>query len=110
AGIKAGGITLSGDGSAMNSSGYTIRNGGVLEVNFTANAGMNRLSDTAPLTLDSGRLSAVGNNTAGNNTVERFGPITLHGMGLLFINGRNGGMEVSSEAMPRAGPSTATVT
>jgi len=110
AGIKAGGITLSGNGSAANSSGYTIRNGGVLEINYTSNPGMNRLSDAAPLILDSGRLSAVGSNTAGSNTVERVGPITLRGMGLLFINGRNGGMEVSSESLTRTDRATATVT
>jgi len=108
AGIKAGGITLSGNGSAVNSSRFDIRNGGVLEINFTNNPGMNRLNDDAPLILDSGRLSAVGNATAGNNTVERVGPLTIHGQGLLFINGRNGGMEVSSPSITRGGDGRAT--
>lgn len=108
-GIKAGGITLSGGGSALNSSRYDIRNGGVLTVDWTTNPGMNRLSDNAPLNLDSGRLSAVGNNTAGNDTVERVGPIGVDGQGIFFINGRNGGMDVSSESITRNGRATAQV-
>ncbi len=105
-GMTAGNIGLSGNGSIASSSLYDIRNGGELRFDNASNPGLDRLNDTAPMHLVNGRLSALGNNTAGNNTVERVGPVTIEGMAQFFINGRNGGMEVSTPSLTRGDRAT----
>ena len=109
-GIKAGGITLSGGGTATSSSSFDIRNGGVLELNWTSNPGLSRIGDTAPVNLVNGRINAVGNNTAGNNTVERVGPINVEGMATFFMNGRTGGIDLSTPSLTRANRGTLQLT
>jgi len=102
-GIKAGGITVSGaSGQIVNSSQYDIRNGGELRVDNAAGV-VNRLNDTAPVNLVNGRISAIGNGTAGNLTTERVGDVTIDGMGIFFINGGNGGVTFSMPQLIRNG-------
>lgn len=102
-GIKAGGITVSGAaGQIVNSSQYDIRNGGELRVDNAAGV-VNRLNDIAPVNLVNGRISAIGNGTGGNLTTERVGNMTIDGMGILFINGGNGGVTFSAPQLTRSG-------
>lgn len=103
AGIKAGGITVSGAaGQIASSSQYDIRNGGELRVDNAAGV-VNRLNDTAPVNLVNGRISAIGNGTGGNLTTERVGNMTIDGMGILFISGGNGGVTLSTPQLTRSG-------
>lgn len=109
-GMKAGGITLSGAaGRTINSSRYDVRNGGELRLENGA-AALNRLNDTAPVHLVSGRISAIGNATVGNLTFERVGELTIDGMGILFINGGNGGVTFSTPQFTRSERATLMLT
>jgi fibronectin-binding autotransporter adhesin len=110
AGMRASNIIFSGNGSALNTSAYNIRNGGIATIDFSTNPGMNRLSDTAPMNLTNGRINALGNNTAGNDTIERVGPVNVRGGSMLWVSGRNGGMEVSTPAINRIDRSTMMIT
>lgn len=102
-GIKAGVITVSGAaGRIAGSSQYDIRNGGELRVDNAAGV-VNRLNDTAPVNLVNGRISAIGNGTAGNLTTERVGDVTIDGLGIFFINGGNGGVTFSTPQLTRSG-------
>lgn len=109
-GFKAGGITVSGAaGRIANSSRYDIRNGGELRVDNAAGV-VNRLNDTAPVNLVSGRISAIGNSAGGNLTTERVGNMTIDGMGMLFINGGNGGVTFSAPQLTRGDRATMMLT
>ena len=88
--IDAGVLTLSGNGTSASPS-YTVNQGATLRLDNTGTNNLNRLTDTAAITLNGGTLSDLGSSTA--NSSETVGVITL-GRGYSTITTTPGGSEM----------------
>lgn len=110
---KAGTLAINGPtASIASSSSYSVSDGGVLALTNT-NGSANQLSDTAPISLSSGRINVVGSTaTAGTNvaTNENVGTMSVTGGSILFINAGRYGATLATPSISRVGRGTLQIT
>src|SRR5262249_55448294 len=76
-GFTAGQLTLNLFGAIQNTSGITVNQSGTLLLDNTQLNSTNRVSDTAPVTLNTGTLNFQAMSNPGIASSETLGPVTL---------------------------------
>ncbi len=91
--INSGKVTLSGNGSAVNSA-FTINSGATLSLDNSTTRVADRIGDTLPLTMNGGEFTYLGNNNAGSNTETAGALIFNSGSNIVTLNATLSGTNV----------------
>jgi fibronectin-binding autotransporter adhesin len=75
--FQAGSLTLNGVGSALNSTGFNINQGGTLKLDNSVFNSTGWLGSSVPLTFNSGTFTFLANNNTGVSVSQALGSITL---------------------------------
>lgn len=108
--ISAGTIALTGNGRVAAASRYDLRDGGQLSADNTNLHLSGRLNPSASLELTSSRFSLIGRAQAGAAVNESVASVTVNGQGVLFFNGRTGGVTLTTPTLVRGEFATANLT
>ncbi|MFN4242560.1 MAG: beta strand repeat-containing protein [Tepidisphaerales bacterium] len=108
--ISAGTVTLSGNGRVASAGAYDLRDGGQLSVDNTNLHLSGRLNPGARLELTSSRFSLIGRAQTGAAVSESVASVVLNGQGVLFFNGRTGGVTLTTPSLVRGEFATANLT
>lgn len=113
----SGAVTVSGanlslsttGGELTSSSGFTINQGGTLTLDSTGGLEINRIGDTAGITLNGGSIVHRGNNN--NNTRETLGALTLGGGAntIDILNSGTGDARLAFSSLSRSAGSTVNI-
>lgn len=105
--IDTGILALSGNGSAM-ATAMSVSPGATLQLDDSGSVIGNRLSTTAPISLNGGNLSLNGNSTAPVN--ENAGPLQFAGASTITVNQPGSApTQLSLAGLTRVGPAVLTV-
>lgn len=80
--VSGGTLVFAGAGSAVNTNGVFIRQGGQLLLDNSAQAISNRIADNAPLALHGGKLSTVA-HSGGQVVTEQLGVLSFSGSSVI---------------------------
>ncbi|MEA3188357.1 MAG: autotransporter family porin [Chthoniobacter sp.] len=101
--VSVGKLAFSGSGSALNTA-FSISSSGMLLLDNLTGANTNRISDSAPITMQSGTLSMVGNNATFVN--ETTGALNFAGAATVNVERSGTSAALSVSGVTRTGHGT----